>query len=155
MAALDVNEAINDVIVLLQRELATHRVSQRLSLAPGLPPVMADRIQLQQVLINLVMHGIEAMQTIKNWAREPELCSRRDDAGHVVVEVRDRGTGIAPEHQDRLFQAFFSTKPGGLGMGLSICRSIIEGHGGRLWASGNGDSGATFQFALPPLQNAA
>lgn len=155
VAALDVNDAINDVVALLQRELMAHRVLLRLDLAPRLSPVLADRIQLQQVLINLLMNGIEAIQAAGHQARNLEVRSQQDDAGRIVVAVHDSGSGITPETEARLFQPFFTTKPGGLGIGLSICRSIIEVHGGRLWARSNADRGATFQFELPSLQEAA
>jgi PAS domain S-box-containing protein len=153
--ALEVNEAIDDIVALLQRELTAHRVSLQLDLAPVLPAVIADRVQLQQVIMNLIMNGIEAMQPITD--RPPTLTIRSslDDARQVIVAVQDSGVGLTAQSRERLFSAFFSTKPGGLGIGLSICRSIIEGHGGRLWASANADHGATFQFALPLAQDAA
>jgi PAS domain S-box-containing protein len=154
-AALDVNDAIDDVLVLLQRELLAHRISVQLGLAAGLPSVLADRVQLQQVIINLIMNAIEAMQAVAGRARRLTIRSYQDDSGQVIVAVEDSGAGFTAENQDRLFHAFFSTKPGGLGMGLSICRSIIEAHGGRLSASANADRGATFQFALPSAEEAA
>jgi PAS domain S-box-containing protein len=154
-AALDVNDAIDDVMVLLQRELLVHRISVQRDLAAGLPLVLADRVQLQQVIINLTMNAIEAMQAIADRARRLTIRSYQDDSGQVIVAVIDSGAGFTAESQDRLFHAFFSTKPGGLGMGLSICRSIIEAHGGRLSASANFDRGATFQFALPLAEDAA
>jgi PAS domain S-box-containing protein len=154
-AALDVNDAIDDVIVLLQRELLVHRISVQCDLAAGLPSVLADRVQLQQVIINLTMNAIEAMQAVAGRTRRLTMRSYRDDSGQVIVAVEDSGAGLTAESQDRLFHAFFSTKPGGLGMGLSICRSIIEAHGGRLSASANADRGATFQFALPAAEDAA
>ena len=154
MAPLDVNDVIHDVVALLQRELAAQRVLLRLELAAALPGVIADRVQLQQVIINLVMNGIEAMQTTTG-RRELLIRSHADEARQVVVAVEDRGVGITDEDADRLFHAFFSTKPSGLGMGLSICRSIIEVHGGRIWASANIGPGATFQFALPSQRDIA
>jgi PAS domain S-box-containing protein len=154
-AALDVNDAIDDVIVLLQRELLVHRISVQRDLAGGLPLVLADRVQLQQVIINLTMNAVEAMQAVADRARRLTIRSYQDDSGQVIVAVKDSGAGFTAESQDRLFHAFFSTKPGGLGMGLSICRSIIEAHGGRLSASANADRGATFQFALPLAEDAA
>jgi signal transduction histidine kinase len=140
---------------LLQRELLAHRISLQRDLAAGLPLVLADRVQLQQVIINLIMNALEAMQAVANRPRRLTIRSYQDDAGQVVVAVEDSGTGFTAESQDRLFHAFFSTKPGGLGLGLSICRSIIEAHGGRLSASANADRGATFQFALPLAEQAA
>jgi PAS domain S-box-containing protein len=154
MAPLDVNDVIHDVVALLQRELAGQHVLLRLELAAALPAIVADRVQLQQVIINLVMNGIEAMQTTTD-RRELLIRSHADEARQVVVAVEDRGVGITDEDADRLFHAFFSTKPSGLGMGLSICRSIIEVHGGRIWASANIGPGATFQFALPSQHETA
>jgi signal transduction histidine kinase len=111
--------------------------------------IFGDRIQLQQVIINLVMNGIEAMQSVTDRPRELVVRSGQDRPGHALVSVADCGVGIAAESVDRLFDAFFTTKSGGMGMGLSICRSIIEAHGGRLWATANLPHGATFQFILP------
>jgi PAS domain S-box-containing protein len=153
--ALEVNEAINDVVVLLQRELTAHSVSLHLELAPIPLTVVADRVQLQQVVMNLIMNGIEAMQAVVDRPRTLGIRSWQDEAREVVVAVTDSGIGLTAESQDHLFRAFFSTKPGGLGMGLSICRSIVEVHGGRLWASANADHGATFEFALPLAEAAA
>jgi PAS domain S-box-containing protein len=154
-APLDINDTIREVVGLLQREFAIHGVLVRTELAPALPLVFADRIQLQQVIINLVMNGIEAMHHVEDRPRDLVIRSFEDDTHQVVVAVQDSGVGIVAESADRLFNAFFSTKPGGLGMGLSICRSIIEIHGGRLLASGHGGPGATFQFALPPQRKNA
>ena len=148
-AWLDINDVVNEATALVQRELAHYQVSLRTDLASALPMIRADRVQLQQVIINLVMNGIEAMQPIENGPRELLIRSRRNELGQVLLSVRDSGIGISPEDTDRLFNAFFSTKPNGMGMGLSICRSIVEAHGGRLSASGNFGPGATFQFALP------
>jgi PAS domain S-box-containing protein len=147
--ALDVNDAINDVVALLQRELSAHRVWLKLDLGADLPKVFADRVQLQQVVMNLIMNGAEAMQEIADRPRILTIRSSLQDGQQVAVAVKDCGVGLTADDQNRLFNAFFSTKPGGLGIGLSICRSIIEVHGGRLWASANPDHGATFQFVLP------
>ncbi len=149
---LDVNDLVNEVAALLRRELAAQEVTPRLELAPAMPPIVADRVQLQQVIINLVMNSAEAMQTIRDRPRRLAIRTYQDEADRVVVAVEDSGPGIASEDADRLFDPFFSTKPGGLGMGLSICRSIVEAHGGRLWSSANAGLGATFQFALSPHQ---
>jgi C4-dicarboxylate-specific signal transduction histidine kinase len=146
---IDINDVVNEVIALVQRELSSHQVSLRTELAPALPVVLADRVQLQQVIINLVINGIEAMQAVTDRPRELVIRSGHDNSDRVLVEVRDSGVGIDPETVNRLFTAFFTTKPGGLGMGLSICRSIIEAHEGRLWASRNMGRGATFQFTMP------
>jgi PAS domain S-box-containing protein len=148
-APLDINDVVREVIGLVQGELISHRVSLRMEFAPALPVVLADRVQLQQVMINLVMNGIEAMQAVTDRPRELVIRSRQDEPQQVLVSVADCGVGISAEHTDRLFNAFFTTKASGMGMGLSICRSIMEAHGGRLWASANLPHGATFQFTLP------
>jgi PAS domain S-box-containing protein len=148
-APLNVNEVVREVIALVGGELIGHQVSVRTEFAPALPMILGDRVQLQQVIINLVMNGIEAMQSITDRPRELVIRSHRDDTQQVLVSVTDCGVGIAAENVDRLFDAFFTTKAGGMGMGLSICRSIIEAHGGRLWATPNVPHGATFQFTLP------
>ncbi len=146
---LDVNDIVREVIALVQRELISHRISLRTELAPAPPMVLGDRVQLQQVIINLVMNGIEAMEPVMDRPRELVIRSRCDDAQRMLVSVTDCGVGISRDDADRLFKAFFTTKSGGMGMGLSICRSIVEAHGGRLSASRNEGPGATFQFVLP------
>jgi len=146
---LDVNDVLKQVIALVQRELISHHVLLRIELAFDLPMILGDRVQLQQLIINLVINGIEAMQSVTDRPRELVIRSGQDEAGRVLVSVTDCGVGISAEHADRLFNAFFTTKSGGMGMGLSICRSIIEAHGGRLWATANLPQGATFQFTLP------
>jgi PAS domain S-box-containing protein len=146
---LDVNDVAREVISLVQRELVSNQVSLQMELAPALPTILGDRIQLQQVIINLVMNGIEAMQSVTDRPRELVIRSRQDETKQVLVSVADCGVGISAENADRLFNAFFTTKSSGMGMGLSICRSIIEAHGGRLWATASLPHGATFQFALP------
>jgi C4-dicarboxylate-specific signal transduction histidine kinase len=146
---LDINDVIHDVTRLVQREVLSQGASLRLELAPALPPVLGDRVQLQQVIINLVINGIQAMESVTGGSRDLCIRSRPYEADRVLVAVEDCGAGIVPEHADRLFNAFFTTKPDGMGMGLSICRSIIEAHGGRVWASGHAGPGATFQFTLP------
>jgi PAS domain S-box-containing protein len=146
---LDVNDVVREAIALVQRELISHQVSLRTEFAPALPMILGDRVQLQQVIINLVMNGIEAMQSTTDRPRELVIRSGQDDAHGVLVSVMDCGVGISAEDADRLFNAFFTTKSSGMGMGLSICRSIIEAHDGRLWAMANLPHGATFQFTLP------
>jgi len=149
MVALDINDVIREAISLEQREMLSRQVSLRTELASALPPVLGDRVQLQQVVINLVMNALEAMAPVSDRPRDMLIRSQRDDSNEVLVVVRDSGTGIDSENSERLFNAFFTTKPTGMGMGLSICRSIIAAHGGRLWASPNADHGSTFQFTLP------
>ena len=149
---LDVNDVITEVIVLVQGELRSHQVSLQMELAPTLPTVLGDRVQLQQVIINLVMNGIEAMQSVTDRLRELVIQSHQDETEQVLVSVTDCGVGISAEDRGRLFDAFFTTKSSGLGMGLSMCRSIMEAHGGRLWATANLPHGATFLFTLPASQ---
>jgi PAS domain S-box-containing protein len=148
-APLDINDVVREVITLVRRELLSQKVSVRMVLAPAPPMILGDRVQLQQVIINLVMNGIEAMQAVTDRPRELVVRSRRDEKQQVLVSVTDCGVGIPAENADRLFNAFFTTKSSGMGMGLSICRSIMEAHGGRLWATANTPHGATFQFTLP------
>ena len=148
-APLDINDVISEVIALMQLELDRHRVALRMELAPALPVVLADRVELQQVIINLVMNGIDAMEPITDRPRELLIGSRQDKADQILVTVEDCGVGISAENADRLFNAFFTTKSDGMGMGLRISRSIIEAHGGRLSAANNNGPGATFQFTLP------
>jgi C4-dicarboxylate-specific signal transduction histidine kinase len=146
---LDANDIIREVMALVQRELTSRQASLRIELAPALPIILGDRVQLQQVMINLVMNGAEAMQSITDRPRELVIRSRPDETRQVLLSVTDCGVGISAENADRLFNPFFTTKASGMGMGLSICRSIIDAHGGRLWATANLPRGATFQFSLP------
>jgi PAS domain S-box-containing protein len=146
---LDLNDLVMEVIALVQRELSSHRVALRTELAPAPPLILGDRVQLQQVIINLVMNGIDAMEPVRDRPRELVIRSRGDETHGMILSVTDCGVGISTEDADRLFKAFFTTKSSGMGMGLSICRSIVEAHGGRLTASGNEGPGATFQFVLP------
>jgi signal transduction histidine kinase len=148
-APLDINDVVREAIALVQRELISHGVSLQMEFAPALPMIMGDRVQLQQVIINLVMNGAEAMQSLTDRPRELVIRSRQDETQQVLVSVTDCGVGFSAENAGRLFNAFFTTKSGGMGMGLSICRSILEAHNGRLWATANVPYGATFQFTLP------
>jgi len=144
----DLNVAIHEVIVLARSVTLRNGVSVQTRLAEGLLSVPGDRVQLQQVLLNLILNAAEAMGSMEEGARELLISTEQDQAG-VVVAVRDSGPGIDPAHLDRVFDAFYTTKSGGTGMGLSICRSIIHAHGGKLWAEANEPRGAVFQFTLP------
>jgi len=145
---VDVNEIIREMIVLLRGEIARYNILVATDLAADLPQVMADRVQLQQVLMNLMINGIEAMKDADK-TRELAVTSRRAEADQVLVSVSDSGVGLAPQQMEQIFNAFFTTKPQGTGMGLRIGRSIIESHGGRLWAAANSPRGASFHFTLP------
>jgi PAS domain S-box-containing protein len=147
--ALDVNDVVRETIPLVKRELISHQILLRMELAPTLPMILGDRIQLQQVIINLVMNGIESMHSVTDRPRELVVRSCQDETQQVLVSVADCGAGISAENADRLFTAFFTTKSSGMGMGLSICRSIIAAHGGRLWAATCEPRGALFQFTIP------
>ena len=146
---LKINEAIREVVALTQGEVATHGVSVETQLTEGLPLIQGDRVQLQQVIINLIINAIEAMGGVGKGSRALLISTAQEASGGVRVSVQDSGPGLDVEGLDRLFDAFYTTKPGGMGMGLSICRSIIEAHGGRIWACRNVGPGATFQFTLP------
>jgi PAS domain S-box-containing protein len=146
---LEINDVVRQVITLVRRELFSHQVTLRTELAPALPMILGDQVQLQQVIINLVMNGIEAMQSVTDRPRELVIRSRLDETRQVLVSVTDCGVGFSAENADRLFNAFFTTKSSGMGIGLSICRTIMEAHGGRLWVTANIPHGATFQFTLP------
>jgi PAS domain S-box-containing protein len=143
---VDVNEIIREMIVLLHDKANRNSISIRTELDAGLATTTADRVQLQQVLMNLMLNGIEAM---KDASGELTVTSKKTAEGQLLISVNDSGIGIAPDRADRIFDAFFTTKPQGTGMGLSISRKIIESHGGRLWASANSGRGTTFQFTLP------
>jgi len=165
---LDINEAIKEVLILAQSEVQRNRVSLETQLVDDLPPIMGDRTQVQQVMLNLLINAIEAMSGVGEGPRELWLSSEKfvEVAGesegtgadraladaewtHVLITVRDSGPGVDPKSLDRLFDAFYTTKPQGMGMGLAISRSIIEAHGGRLWAMANASRGAVFRFTLP------
>lgn len=146
---VDVNEAILEVVAMARSELLRNRVTLQTELADDLAPIQGDRIQLQQVLLNLIVNAVEAMRGVAEGGRELGISTAKDGAGGVVVAVRDTGPGLDPQSADRLFEAFYTTKPSGMGMGLSICHSIVEAHGGRIWASANEPQGAVFHFTLP------
>jgi PAS domain S-box-containing protein len=147
---LDVNDVIRESLAVTRDEAERWGASLRAELQDDLPPVAADRVQVQQVLVNLILNGVEAMADVADGpARVLTVRSRREGPGAVRVEVADHGKGLDPEHPNRIFDAFFSTKPGGLGLGLSISRSIVEAHGGRIWATPNDGPGATVVFTLP------
>jgi C4-dicarboxylate-specific signal transduction histidine kinase len=145
---VDVNEVVREMIVLLHSEATRYSISVRTELASDLPQVMGDRVQLQQVMMNLIMNGIDAMSDVDG-SRELIISSQRAEGEQLMVSVSDTGVGLPPERADQIFNAFFTTKGHGIGMGLSISRSIVESHGGRLWAAGNSPHGASFSFTLP------
>jgi signal transduction histidine kinase len=149
MTELDINDAIREVLVLMRSELHRHDVSLETALSGGLEPIMGDRVQLQQVILNLIMNGVEAMSAVMRQPRVLRVRSQIDGPGDLLIAVEDSGPGLSPETMNRLFDHFFTTKPSGMGMGLSICRSIVDAHGGRLWASPRSPRGAVFQFTVP------
>jgi signal transduction histidine kinase len=149
MAPLNLNEVLSETLTFVQHELLSYRVALRVENAGALLLVLADKVQLQQVMLNLILNGVEAMQSISDRPRELVIRSEQDEAQQVRVTVTDCGVGFSADSVDRLFNTFFTTKSSGMGMGLSICRSIIELHGGRIWAEPNVPHGATIQFTLP------
>jgi PAS domain S-box-containing protein len=152
-ARFDLNDAIDEVIVLGRSAITKNEVLVQTRLAEGLFPVQGDRVQLQQVILNLVLNAVEAMSAVEAGPRELLISTEQTEANGVLVAVRDSGPGIDPEHVERVFEAFYTTKSSGVGMGLSICRSIIDAHGGRLWAEANEPRGAVFRFTLPGAEN--
>jgi signal transduction histidine kinase len=145
---LDLNAVVQDTVSLVHSDVIIRNVGLTLDLAAGLPPVRADRVELQQVLLNLVMNGLDAMRDLE--PQQLRVATRLDDAGQLEISISDRGTGIPEDRLPRIFDAFYTTKHHGLGMGLSIARSLVEAHGGRLWARNNAEGGATFTLTLPP-----
>jgi signal transduction histidine kinase len=147
--ALDMNDVIHEALGFTRAELERQRVAIRTELGADVPAVLGDRVQLQQVLVNLILNARDAMADGLDGAAELIVGSRREASGGVLVEVKDRGRGMDPAQANRIFEAFFSTKPAGLGMGLSVSRSIVEMHGGKLWATPNDGPGVTMRFTLP------
>jgi signal transduction histidine kinase len=143
---VDVNEIVHEMLVLLRGEANRYSISTRTELAPNLPKITADRVQLQQVFMNLILNAIEAM---KDTAGELTIKTEMGQGGQLLISVSDTGVGLPPEEAEQIFKAFFTTKDNGTGMGLPISRSIIESHGGRLWAADNSPRGASFHFTLP------
>jgi PAS domain S-box-containing protein len=151
---LDINHKIAEVLALMDHELRSHDIRLRTDLGRTLPGVAGDRVQLQQVLLNLIVNAVEAMSAVHDRSRELTIVSRQDGSNAVLVEVRDSGNGLDPQRAEQVFEAFYTTKAEGIGIGLSISRSIIEAHGGRLWASANAPHGAVFSFSLPVAEEA-
>ena len=151
---LDINQKIVEVLALTEHELRSHDIVLRTELDRTLPRVGGDRVQLQQVLLNLIVNAVEAMSAVHDRSRELTIVSRQDGSNAVLVEVRDSGNGLDPQRAEQVFEAFYTTKAEGIGIGLSISRSIIEAHGGRLWASANAPHGAVFRFSLPVTEEA-
>jgi PAS domain S-box-containing protein len=146
---LAINRVVDEVVDIVRNDLVRKRVWLRMDLAGDLPLVEADRVEMQQVILNLIINAVEAMSGIEDQGRNLLISTARDKSGGVLVEVRDSGVGIAAENLEHIFDAFYTTRPEGMGMGLSICLTIIEAHGGRLWAQSNDDRGATLRFTLP------
>jgi C4-dicarboxylate-specific signal transduction histidine kinase len=146
---LDVNEVIREVMTFLRADLRDHGITVRTQLAEALPRISAVRIQLQQVLINLIANAVESMGSVKDRARVLTVSSQKDHAYGILITIEDTGSGIHQMDLESIFEAFFSTKPEGMGMGLSICRSIVESHGGHITASQTGPCGSVFQVVLP------
>jgi PAS domain S-box-containing protein len=149
MAKVDIHEAILAILALVRSELRRHDVAVETELVADPDGVVGDRVQLQQVILNLIMNGVEAMSGTTRRPRILRVTSQRDEAGCIMITIADTGSGLDPATADRIFEAFFTTKPEGIGMGLSICRSIVEAHGGRLWASSNVPYGSIFRFTVP------
>lgn len=149
LSGVDLNRVIEEAIALVRGELSKHRVTLRTELAEGLAPARADRVQLQQVLLNLMLNAIEAMSLSAGGRRELSIRTEASGARGLLVAVCDSGPGVARADRERDFDAFYSTKPGGVGIGLSICRSILDAHSGRLWVEVHPPRGAAFRFTLP------
>jgi signal transduction histidine kinase len=150
---LDLNETIREVLALVGDEAKKNGVTVRTQLADEVSPIQGDRVQLQQVLLNLVMNAIQAMSSVSGRERQLVIATRNIDHDQVQVTVEDSGPGLDPDKLSKIFEPFYTTKAGGMGMGLSICRSILQNHGGRLWATANEGPGASFHFTLPKHQD--
>jgi C4-dicarboxylate-specific signal transduction histidine kinase len=148
----DLNEAINEVIVMVRSAIAKGGISVSTRLVDGLPPVHGDRVQLQQVLVNLILNAVEAMSSVEDGTRELSIRAEQSQTGGTLVAVHDSGPGVDPVNPEQVFEPFYTTKTSGIGMGLAICQTIIDGHGGRLWMCANEPRGAVFQFILPTAQ---
>jgi signal transduction histidine kinase len=146
---LNINATLMEVIALIRGEVQRHSILLRTELSDELPRVLGDRIQLQQVVLNLIMNAIDAMSNVSQWPRELLVATTKDESNSVLVTVRDSGIGLDPASLERMFEAFYTTKPDGMGMGLAISLTIIEAHGGQLWAVPNVPHGATFRLKLP------
>jgi signal transduction histidine kinase len=149
----DLNEAAKEVIALSASELQRNRVILQLDLAADLPPVWGDRIQIEQVILNLLKNGCDAMRNVDDRPRELLIKTERDEEGGALLSVKDKGVGVVPQIEQKLFEAFYTTKGDGMGIGLSVSRSIIESHHGRLWAVRNDGPGSTFLFSIPSSTN--
>jgi signal transduction histidine kinase len=149
LGAVDINALIREVLSLVRADLENHRITVDTKLSDGLAPLHANAVQLRQVMVNLITNAIDAMSTVANRQRLLRVGTQAVKPSSVLITVEDSGSGVDPAHAERIFEPFFSTKSHGMGMGLSICRSIIQAHGGRLTAGSNAGPGATFQFSLP------
>ena len=148
---MDMNGTIREVLALINDELLKRQVLVYTELAARLPPILGDRVQVQQLMLNLIMNGVEAMASVAGRPKELTIETRMDGADHVLTLVRDSGVGLDPEKVDQIFNALFTTKPEGTGMGLAICRSIVEAHDGHIWASPATPHGTVFHFTLPAM----
>jgi signal transduction histidine kinase len=148
-APISLNDVIGEVLELLESDLQFHRIAVRAVLDESLPKARANRVQLEQLLFNLIRNAIDAMEFVAASSRELLVRTEVDDSENLIIVIQDSGTGIDPENVDRIFEPFFTTKSQGMGMGLSICRSIVEAHHGRLWMEPRVDQGSTFRISLP------
>ncbi|HZC98107.1 MAG TPA: ATP-binding protein, partial [Bradyrhizobium sp.] len=152
---LDINQVVMETVALTHGEILKNGVSMETDLTDELPPVRGDRVQLQQVIMNMIMNAVEAMSNVDEVVRELQIRTDKDRDDAILLTVRDSGPMLKSDSLDRFFQPFYSTKPSGMGIGLSICRSIVEAHGGRIWVTGNAPQGVTLHITLPALREAA